>query len=55
VDGSAHRERLCPIEIGLDLVMRFHVSGHAETLRVGLEQRLSLAKRDSNHQRVPIM
>jgi hypothetical protein len=55
LDGSAHRKRLCPIEIGLDLVMRLHARGHAETFRVGLEQRLSLAQRDSNHQRVSVM
>lgn len=51
----AHRTRLCPIEIGLDLVMRLHARRHAETVRVGREQDLSLAQRDPNHHRVLVM
>jgi hypothetical protein len=51
-NGFAHRMRLRPIEIGLDLVMRLHARRHAETVRVGREQGLSLAQRDPNHHRV---
>src|SRR4029079_2113775 len=51
-DGRAHGARLCPIEIGLDLVMGLHPRRHAETVRVGLEQELALAQRDPDHHRV---
>jgi hypothetical protein len=50
----AHGARLCPIEIGLDLVMGLHPRRHAETVRVGLEQELALAQRDPDHHRVPV-
>ena len=43
------------IEIGLDLVMGLHARRHTETVRIGLEQRLSLAQRNPDHQRVRIM
>src|SRR5436190_2143637 len=55
VDGRAYRSRLCPIEIGLDLVMCLHARRHAETVRVGLEQELPLAQRDPNHHCVLVM
>ena len=55
VDGSAHGTRLGVIEIGLDLVMCLHARRHAETVRAGLEQRLSLAQGNTDHQRARVM
>ena len=55
IDGLADSTRVCVIEIGLDLVMGLHARRHAETVRVGLEQRLSLAQGDADHQRSRVM
>ena len=37
VDRRAHSTGLCPIEIGLDLMVRLHARRHTEASRVGLE------------------
>ena len=51
VNGRAHRMRLCQVKVGLELVMGLHARWHTETGGVSLEQRLSLAQGDPNHQR----
>ena len=36
-------------------MVRLHAGRHAETVRIGLEQRLSLVHGDANHQRVLVL
>ena len=54
VDGRPYRIGLRPIEIRLDLVVCLHARRHAETVRVLLEEVLSLTQRDANHHRIVV-
>ena len=49
IDGGPYRVRLRPIEIGLDLVVCLHARWHSETVRVLVEEVVSLTQRDPNH------
>src|SRR3954469_17233574 len=55
VDGRAHSTRMCPIQVGLDLVMCLHPRRNAEALRVGLKEPLSPAQGNPNHQRIRVI